>query len=174
MVGFPTDDRGYRLPMTDTTTSPASSDSDVDDQFRALLEGVRASLPGVEVLFAFLLVVPLQSSFGELSGGERAMFSVAFYSAAVASVLLIAPSVHQRVRAPRTGVRRHSHRHLIITAWVTIVGTLAMGVAIVATVLFASSLAHGTTEAVVASGLVAAVVVAAWLYLPLVTFERTQ
>ncbi len=35
----------------------------VDDRFRALLEGLRTTIPGVMVLFAFLLTVPLATSF---------------------------------------------------------------------------------------------------------------
>ncbi len=153
-------------------TESTPDDDDVDDQFRALLEGLRTSLPGVQVLFAFLLVVPLQTSFEQLERLERVVFSVVFYSAAAASVLLIAPSVHQRIRAPSSGVRRHSRRHLVITTWVTIVGSLVMGVAIVSTVMFVSSLVHTTTEAVLATGGLAALVLGSWLYLPLVTFEQ--
>ena len=34
-------------------------ENDVDDQFRSLMEGLRTTLPGVQVLFAFLVVLPL-------------------------------------------------------------------------------------------------------------------
>ncbi len=148
--------------------------SKVDEQFRALLEGLRTSLPGVQVLFAFLLTAPLQSSFSDFTGLETGAFSVAFYASGTASLLLIAPSVHQRLRAPMTGLERHSKRHLVIATWLTIVGTVAMGIAIVATVLLISSLVFTTMLAVVAAGALAGLLAWAWFYLPLVSFTRDR
>lgn len=154
-------------------SSPGQAEgSHVDEQFRSLLEGLRTSLPGVQVLFAFLLTAPLQSGFADLSSGERAAFSIAFYAAGLASVLLIAPSAHQRLRAPSTGVRRQSERHLMITTWVTIAGTAVMGVAIVATVFLVSSLVFNGAWAGAASTGLATVLLLSWFHLPLVTFRR--
>ena len=102
----------------------ADSQGEVDDQFRAILEGLRTTLPGVQVLFAFLLVLPLQASFAEIRDLERFAYYVAFFGSAMSSVLLIAPSAHQRLRAPITGVERRSTTHLRITIVLTIVGTV--------------------------------------------------
>ena len=41
----------------------AVESTEVDDAFRALLEGLRTTLTGVQVLFAFLFILPLQASF---------------------------------------------------------------------------------------------------------------
>ncbi len=150
----------------------ADDESSVDEQFRALLEGLRTSLPGVQVLFAFLLTVPLQGTFESLTTVDKTAFSIAFYSAGLSSVLLIAPSVHQRVRAPASGLRRKSKRHLIWTTWVTIIGSLTMGIAMLATTYLVSNLLYATTPAVVATALVAAALSWAWFYLPLITFQK--
>jgi hypothetical protein len=147
-------------------------DGEVDDQFRALLEGLRTSLPGVQVLFAFLLIAPFQGEFNSLSTVERAAFLVAFYSSAIASVLLIAPSVHQRLRAPSTGLRRGSKRHLIVATWVTIFGTIAMGVAWAATVYLVSSIVHQGSVGFAATACFVALLSWAWFYLPLIAFQR--
>lgn len=148
------------------------AESDVDDAFRAVLEGLRTTLPGVQVLFAFLLTAPLQSGFSDLGAAEKAAYYLAFFAAAVASVLLIAPSAHQRVRAPKSGVRRHSRAHLAFTVRMTIAGTLVFAVAIAAAVYLVTALvlAHPAASAVAAvmSGLVAW----AWFWVPLVHFER--
>ncbi len=159
--------------MTSEDSSGTTDDDSVDTQFRSLMEGLRTSLPGVQVLFAFLLTAPLQSAFGDLDRLQRTMFGIAFYASAAASLLLIAPSVHQRVRAPQTGLRRHSKRHLIITTWITIGGTLFMGVAITATVHLVSSLAYGDGTALAAAGAAGVVTLWAWVYVPLVTFRRS-
>jgi hypothetical protein len=166
MVERSNDDDGSRSP------EGTVAENTVDDQFTRLLEGLRTSLPAVQVLFAFLLTAPLQSGFDEIDGVQRSAFAVAFYASGLASVLLIAPSVHQRVRAPSSGLIRHSKRHLIWATWVAIVGSVVMAVAVLATVFLVSSLVFSTPAAAIASTLVAAVVSWAWFYLPLVTFHR--
>jgi len=160
------------METNDTPSHDDRTSGDVDEQFRALLEGIRTSLPGVQVLFAFLLVAPLQGAFDDLGPSGRAAFSVAFYASGLASILLIAPSVHQRIRAPFTGVRRQSERHLRIATWLTIVGTVAMGLAIAATTYVVSSLVFAPGAAAIASALIAGVAAWAWFFLPLVTFRR--
>jgi hypothetical protein len=151
---------------------PSSFDApDVDDAFRSILEGLRTTLPGVQVLFALLLILPFQASFADLRGIERAMFYIAFFSSSVASVLLIAPSAHQRLRAPITGVRRRSAAHLLTTVRITIVGTVAFAVALSSAVYLVSALVFEDATAVAATAAVAVLVVWAWFYVPLISFR---
>ena len=146
--------------------------TDVDDQFRSLMEGLRTTLPGVQVLFAFLLVLPLQAEFTSISDTERIAYYVSFFGSAMASVLLIAPSAHQRLRAPVSGMERHSKQHLAIAVNITIVGTIIFSIALAAAVFLISSLTLTDSLAIAATLAVAAVTVWAWFYIPLVTFER--
>lgn len=157
---------GYRTPSGDDGTG------EVDRQFRSLLEGLRTSLPGVQVLFAFLLVAPFQTVFESLAFDQRLSYTVSFYSAGLATILMIAPSVHQRVRAPFTGVKRQSSGHLEISVWITIVGTAAMAVAIASTIYLVSSIVYGQGVARLVTAAVALVTGWAWIYVPLVTFRR--
>ncbi len=145
---------------------------DVDDQFRALLEGLRTTLPGVQVLFAFLLTLPFQAAFAEIRDVERVAYYMAFFGSAIASVLLIAPSAHQRLRAPITGMTRRSSRHLRITVLITIVGTVVFAVALAAAVFLISTLVLTDNVAVAATAAVVAVLIWSWFYVPLVTFKR--
>lgn len=162
------------MATTDAPVDRSRTDGDVDERFRALMEGLRTSLPGVQVLFAFLLTAPLQSGFADLDRVERFSFAVAFYAAGLASVLLIAPSVHQRARAPVSGLRRKSHTHLMIATWVAIAGTIAMGLAIIATTYLVSRLVFGGNVAAIAAALLAAATAWSWAYLPLITFPKTD
>lgn len=148
------------------------SDEEVDDQFRALMEGLRTTIPGVMVLFSFLLVLPLQASFGDISDPNTIVFYIAFASAAVSSVLLIAPSVHQRVRGPITGIKRTTWSHVMYATKVAIAGTVAFLVSIAAVVYLVSSLVFTDWLAIVATVVVAATATWAWFYLPLVRFAR--
>ncbi len=70
----------------------------VDRELIELLNELRVALPGVQVLFAFLLVVPFNQRFVELTTVERWVYYAALLSAALATTLLIAPSSYHRLR----------------------------------------------------------------------------
>jgi hypothetical protein len=145
---------------------------DVDDQFRSLMEGLRTTLPGVQVLFAFLLVLPLQAEFAGISDGEKIAYYISFFGSAMASVLLIAPSAHQRLRAPITGLERRSQRHVKVAVGLGIAGTIIFAIALAAAVYLISSLTLTDSTAIAATLAVAAVTAWSWFYLPLVSFTR--
>ena len=63
-----------------------------------LLNELRVALPGVQVLFAFLLAVPFASGWTRVTSLQRDVFFVAFLATAAASILLIAPSSFHRLR----------------------------------------------------------------------------
>ena len=146
----------------------------VDDEFRSILEGLRTTLPGTQALFGFLLILPFQGNFADLGVVPRTAYYVAFLSAAVATVLLIAPSAHQRLRAPRSGIQRRSETHLRITVWVTIVGTIILALALAASVFLVSHVVLSNLAASIAIGAIGFVMAMVWFYLPLVTFERIE
>jgi Family of unknown function (DUF6328) len=150
------------------------SEEEIDDQFRALLEGLRTTIPGVMVLFSFLLILPLQASFGDLSGVNRVVFYVAFTSAAIASVLLISPSVHQRVRGPISGIKRKTWSHVLYATKLAIVGTVFFLVAISAVVFLVSSLVITDPVAITATVVITTIAAWAWFYVPLVRFGRDE
>jgi hypothetical protein len=149
-----------------------SSNDEVDDQFRALMEGLRTTIPGVMVLFSFLLVLPLQASFGDISDPNTIVYYVAFSSAAVSSILLIAPSVHQRVRAPISGIKRTSWNHVMTATRIAIAGTVFFLVSVAAVVYLVSSLVFYDWLGIMATVMIAVTAAWAWFYLPLVRFNR--
>jgi heme O synthase-like polyprenyltransferase len=55
-------------------------------------------LPGVQVLFAFLLTVPFTNRFAAITEQQRQVYFVTFLLTAVATALLIAPSAYHRMR----------------------------------------------------------------------------
>ena len=148
------------------------SEPDAEEQFSALLEGLRATLPGVEVLFAFLLVLPFQSGFTRLHAFEERLYVVAFGAAGIALILLIAPSVHQRVRVPFTGLPRRHVRHVKVGAYLGLAGSVAASVALCASAWLAVSVVHGNSAAVVSAVLMAGLIAWAWFWIPLVDFRR--
>lgn len=144
---------------------------DVEEQFRSLLEGLRTTLPGVQLITAFLLTLPFYERFSDLVTHERIAYYVAFMGALSGSLLLMAPSAHQRLRAD-DGVARQSPRHLLIAVRITVVGTFALLVATAAVAYLVASVVLNTATAIVLSATLTAVGGWSWFYLPLVRFER--
>jgi hypothetical protein len=63
-----------------------------------LLNELRVALPGVQVLFAFLLAVPFAQGFSHVTDFQRALFFVVLALTTISAALLIAPSAWHRVR----------------------------------------------------------------------------
>lgn len=136
------------------------------------MEGLRTTLPGVQLITAFLLTLPLYDKFADLTTAERTAFYVAFVTALVSSLLLMAPSSHQRLRTHDEGVTRQSPHHLRVAIRLTVVGSLGFAVAITAVSFLVSSIVLNTFIAAAVAALVALVSAWSWFYLPLVSFER--
>jgi hypothetical protein len=80
------------------TKQPGESDKErYDRELIELLNELKVALPGVQVLFAFLLAVPLSPTFKDVNGFERAIFFATLASTAIATALLIAPSAIHRI-----------------------------------------------------------------------------
>ena len=58
---------------------------------------LRVALPGVQVLFAFLLVAPFNQRFGTVSDFERGLYLATLLCTLLATILLIAPTVMHRL-----------------------------------------------------------------------------
>lgn len=124
------------------------------------------------MLFGFRLVLPLQASFADLEASQLWAYYIAFFSAALASLLLIAPSVHQRIRSVKSGVHRRHLRHVIVAVRLAIVGSISFLISMVASVYLVTELVLRTSWALVALGITLVVGLWAWLYLPLVNFAQ--
>ena len=71
---------------TPRTADEVGTDGSVEEQFRSLMEGLRTTLPGVEVLVAFLLTLPFQSGFTDLDQYQRGAYLVSLVAAASSAV----------------------------------------------------------------------------------------
>src|SRR3954471_7210178 len=69
----------------------------IDRELIELLNELRVALPGVQFLFAFLLIVPFQQTINKVTDFQRGIYFVALAAAAVATTLLIAPAAQHRV-----------------------------------------------------------------------------
>ena len=128
-----------------------------------LLNELRVALPGVQVLFAFLLAVPFANGFPKLSELDRDVFFVAFIATALSTVCLIAPSSYHRLRWRQDD----KERMLLISNALTIVGLFLLAVAITATVFVITDFLFHHSWAAAFSALVAATFLLLWYGLPL-------
>src|SRR5438270_13550170 len=69
-----------------------------DRNLNELMGELRVALPGVQVLFAFLLVAPFNQRFSTVSAFERRLYFGTLLCTLLASILLIAPTVVHRLR----------------------------------------------------------------------------
>jgi cation transport ATPase len=66
-------------------------------QMTELLNELRVAMPGVQVLFAFLLTVPFQQRFQDVTDFQRDVYFIALLAAMTATAFLIAPSAYHRI-----------------------------------------------------------------------------
>src|SRR5438445_3048661 len=69
----------------------------LDRNLTELMGELRVALPGVQVLFAFLLVAPFNQRFGTVSTFERDLYLAALLLTLLASILLVAPTIVHRI-----------------------------------------------------------------------------
>jgi membrane-bound acyltransferase YfiQ involved in biofilm formation len=66
-------------------------------QMMELLNELRVAMPGVQVLFGFLLTVPFQQRFRDVTQFQETVYFATLIAASVATAFLIAPSAYHRV-----------------------------------------------------------------------------
>jgi hypothetical protein len=71
---------------------------DLDQEWSELIEEHRLAMPGTQVLFAFLLVLPFQQRFPDLTDNQVYVYFSALLCAAIAIILLITPTAAHRIR----------------------------------------------------------------------------
>ena len=103
----------------------------VDRELMELLNELRVVLPGVQVLFAFLLLLPFQQAFVTLDGMQRTVYLVAFTATAAATALLIAPSSYHRLR-----FREGDKEPMLFTSNRLLIGGTALVALSIAAVVF--------------------------------------
>jgi uncharacterized protein involved in cysteine biosynthesis len=120
----------------------------INRELMELLNELRVALPGVQFLFAFLLIVPFQQTVATITPFQRGVYFLALASAAVATALLIAPAAQHRVL-----FRQHDKEALLRRSNLSaLAGLVALGLAIcsalllVVDVLFSLTLAWVTAR----------------------------
>jgi len=135
----------------------------VDRELIELLNELRVALPGVQVLFGFLLSLPFTNRFHEVSGSSKALYIVALVATAAASAFLIGPSAYHRLN-----FRTPDKERLVFEAnRMAIAGTACLGLAIGTSVYVVTAFLYGPGVGAGLAGLVAALLAWLWWVVPL-------
>ncbi len=135
----------------------------LDRNLTELMGELRVALPGVQVLFGFLLVAPFNARFGRTSEFERRLYFAALLLTLLASILLIAPTVMHRLefrQGRKYDVVRSGNR-------LTIAGLCVLAVAMTCAIALVTHYLFGQTTAIVTSVVAALVFTGVWFALPL-------
>jgi Family of unknown function (DUF6328) len=140
-----------------------------DRNLTELLGELRVALPGVQVLFAFLLTVPFSQRFLALTQTERAIFYVTLLLTALATLLLIAPTAHHRVRFRQ----QDKERIVEVSNRLVIAGLAFLALAMAGAVLLITLLLYGDDAAIAAAVTATAFFALVWFGWPLARRVRT-
>jgi hypothetical protein len=144
-------------------SEPAESDGErINRNLSELLGELRVAIPGVQVLFAFLLAVPFSQRFARVGPFERIAYLVTLLLTAIASALLIAPSAYHRVE-----FRHHDRTHIVTVAQrLTLAGFAFLALAMTSAVLLVTRYLFSVTTTIIVVSLVFAMFGTLWYALP--------
>ena len=145
-----------------------SEEERLDRNLDELLQGLRVALPGIQVLFAFLLVVPFQQGWEGVTSFEKTVYYVTLLLTAGACVCLIAPTARHRIRfrdLDKEWIVRTSSR-------LAIAGLALMGAAICGVLVLVSHVVYDGAVVGIAPAAIGAAILWLWFGAPLVRDQR--
>ena len=147
-----------------------SKEERLDRELIELLNELRVALPGVQVLFAFLLGVPFTQRCTAVSELQKDVYVATFLCTAVATALLIAPSAYHRLEW-----RQRDKEHLLVVSnRMAIAGTVFLALAIAGSVFVVTDMLFEVTSAAVLAAATAAFFGWFWYGMPLLRRWRER
>ncbi|MGH2724158.1 MAG: DUF6328 family protein [Actinomycetota bacterium] len=135
----------------------------VDRELGELLQELRVALPGVQVLFAFLLTVAFSQGFDRMTDLQRNVYFASFMCTAVSSVLLIAPTAYHRIRW-----RAYDKERMLFSAnRMSIAGMVFLALGITGAVHLIADVVFNVAAAAFTAGAIAGSLAWFWFGLPI-------
>ena len=140
------------------------SESDrLDRNLSELLQELRVALPGVQVLFAFLLTVPFAQGFTKVTPFQEKVYFAVLLLTAISAALLISPSAYHRMV-----FRTQQKDHLLFTAnRLMIAGLGFLALAMIGAILLITDVLFDSTATVITGVAFFALFGTLWYALPL-------
>ncbi|MGC1852868.1 MAG: DUF6328 family protein [Solirubrobacterales bacterium] len=140
-----------------------SEDERLDRNLGELLQELRVALPGVQVLFAFLLAVPFQSNFSSITPFQEKVYFATLLCTAISAALLISPTAYHRLT-----FHLQQKRQLVMLSNRFAIGGLAfLALAMTGAIMLITDVLFGVVATVFFSLAALATFVALWGLLPL-------
>jgi predicted membrane channel-forming protein YqfA (hemolysin III family) len=136
------------------------------------LNELRVILPGVQVLFAFLLGVPFAVQSSTITETQRSVYFVAFLASAAACAFLMAPSLYHRLHWRRDV--RDKEEMLRTFNRLAIVGGTLLAISMTCTIFVVTDRVFGEPHGAIIASASACVFLALWFALPLSRKQRDK
>jgi Family of unknown function (DUF6328) len=146
-------------PLTGRDESEAER---LDRNLQEFLGELRVALPGVQVLFAFLLVVPFNQRFPDITDFQKTTYFVTLLFTAAASVCLIAPTAQHRIEFRR----QHKEQILLMANRLAVLGLGCLAVAMTGAILLITDLLYGSTTTLIVTLAVGVAFATLWYLVP--------
>jgi hypothetical protein len=119
-----------------------------DRNLAELLQELRVALPGVQVLFAFLLTVPFSARFEELTDFQERLYFAVLLGAALSTALFIAPTAGHRIL-----FRRQEKEYLVVVYnRFALAGLAVLALSMCAVIMLISDILFGPAVTFVTTG----------------------
>jgi Family of unknown function (DUF6328) len=143
---------------------PESEEERADRNLSDLLQELRVALPGVQVLFAFLLTVPFTNRFNDLNDFQQKLYFGVLIAVALATVMLVAPTIGHRIL-----FRRQQKEYIVTLANnFALIGMGLLAVSMCGAIALISDFIFGKTTAIVSTAIVGASFIGFWFAGPIV------
>ena len=148
---------------TSGTDNEESESERLNRELDQLLGELRVAMPGVQVLFAFLLAVPFQQRFAQATSFQKDVYFVTLLASAAASALFVAPTAYHRIMARD----RDKPKLVSISTKLALAGLACLAIAMNAAVLLVTDFIFNRTTAVLTVIATSTLFVALWFVLGL-------
>ncbi|GGL89386.1 DUF6328 family protein [Nakamurella endophytica] len=152
----------WTRPDRETYVRNESEAQRLDRNYAELLQEVRVAQAGVQIFFAFLLTIPFQNRFAQLSQEQKNWYLTTLLCAGAAVVLFVAP-----VAAHRILFRRRLKDELVLfTGRLAAAGLCFLALSFLGALGLAVDVVNGRLPAVLAVAVGAAVILTVWWLWP--------
>ena len=139
-------------------------DERADRNLMELLQELRVAVTGVQVLFAFLMAVPFQQRFAEVTDAQIKIYFATLLLSVAATAFMIAPSAYHRLN-----FAQKDKRHIVDAAGrLAIIGLVCLALAMTGAVLLITDFLFKSGTVTVTVGLTAGLFAVVWFVMPLI------
>jgi hypothetical protein len=155
---------------SESESRQSSQEQSSQELVHQFMQELRVVLPGVQVLFAFLLTVPFSQRFHDLTQLQQYVFFASLLCTAAAALLLIAPSAHRRLLWHQGDREPDLHLENKLTIW----GLIFLGPGMSGAIFLISDVMFNLVVASVVTVVMIVSFIWLWFALPVLYRSRSR